>query len=43
MRFREVSDVVCLGCRRDLAGMVWPEETYDRYRAHPDLWTNAAE
>ena len=43
MRLREVSDVVCLGCRRDLAGMVWPEETYDRYRAHPDLWTEGAE
>ena len=43
MRLREVSDVVCLGCRRDLAGMVWPAATYDRYRAHLDLWTGVAE
>lgn len=43
MRLREVIDVVCLGCRTDLAGMIWPEVDYDRYRAHPDLWTPAPE
>lgn len=29
---------VCLGCRCDAAGLVWPADPYDRYVAHPEIW-----
>ena len=38
IRLREVVGPVCLGCRKDLAGVVWPADRYDRYRAHAHLW-----
>jgi hypothetical protein len=39
MRLREVDGPVCLACRHDTAGIVWPADPYDAYRAHPSLWS----
>lgn len=40
MRLRECVGPVCLSCRRDHAGVRWPAAPYDRYRAHPTLWSD---
>lgn len=41
MRIPEPDGPVCLGCRRDLAGIHWPAHPYDAHIAHPDLWRSA--
>lgn len=43
MRIPEVCGPVCLGCRRDLAGVEWPADPYDRYIAQPHLWAGEAD
>ena len=38
MTIPEPVGAVCLECRRDAVGLVWPADPYDRYVAHPDMW-----
>lgn len=41
MVISEPVGAVCIGCRRDHAGLLWPAEQYDRYVAHPEIWEAA--
>ncbi len=38
LEIAEPAGAVCLDCRKDEAGLVWPAKDYDRFIARPELW-----
>jgi hypothetical protein len=42
MKLHEPVGPVCLDCRHDRAGLLWPADDYDRYIAHPQRWADMA-